>query len=61
MTVEHDPKADETAVRDGERLHEFAINQLGHPTEDVLVTVRASGWATLQLSPGIGVDEDAGL
>jgi hypothetical protein len=43
MTVDTHPDAPEPAVRDAECLHEYAVNELGHRTYDVLFTANSDG------------------
>lgn len=43
MTFDVEPEADEETEYRAQRLHEFAVNQLGIDTEDVLFTAKADG------------------
>lgn len=59
MTFELHPKTEEATTDRVERLHEFALNDLGLDTDDVLVRGYPSGHIEMDIGRiGSGVDSD---
>ena len=51
MTFDVEPEADEETEYRAQRLHEFAVNQLGIDTDTVLFTAEANGAVQGQIEP----------
>ena len=51
MTFDVEPRANETTAHRAQRLHEFAVNQLGIDTDAVLFTAEANGAVQGQIEP----------
>lgn len=57
MTYDTVPAAPEAAVTAARELHEYAVNQLGRDTDDVLFTAHRNGTVTGRIAPGVARDD----